>query len=378
MKSVAKIERSNTRKGLSITYIILCSVFGIATILTFFAPKTWLSDLTDWFNWARIAVYLLFLIFLFKVLKTAPKIEVKNDNKKYQVWVKRIIIILPMLAVGFAMINAFLPEIGGLVRMGDNDIFKRPGAFLRMACELTSCGIFVSLIPHFVKQKKWIGAGVLVLLALVLFVMGMEEISWGQRIFKWETTGYFTDNNEQKETNLHNLATQLFQNVLFFGGFVLLVVLPFFRDNLKKLLQKTKRLRQIDIFLPESWMMIAFGAGLMFVDPLNAASRGIHYGSVCFQSIAIAVFLGILAHRLHKTDKIHYDLALRTLACALIVLTLSLCFDGLWNKNQGTPTEYIKIFVNFGILCWAIGVRTKTKLLQRKNTTVIPSVVEGS
>lgn len=43
----------------------------------------------------------------------------------------------------------------------------------------------------------------------ILFV-GMEEISWGQRIFGWETKGIFAEHNDQLETNFHNLYNETF------------------------------------------------------------------------------------------------------------------------------------------------------------------------
>ena len=36
-----------------------------------------------------------------------------------------------------------------------------------------------------------------------------EEISWGQRIFDWETPEYFLANNKQEETGLHNLVVEI-------------------------------------------------------------------------------------------------------------------------------------------------------------------------
>ncbi|MDQ7075673.1 MAG: hypothetical protein Q9O24_11105 [Gammaproteobacteria bacterium] len=44
-----------------------------------------------------------------------------------------------------------------------------------------------------------------VLLALFFFVCFGEELSWGQRIFGWETPENFKEMNAQKETNLHNI-----------------------------------------------------------------------------------------------------------------------------------------------------------------------------
>lgn len=44
------------------------------------------------------------------------------------------------------------------------------------------------------------------LFALLFFFAAGEEISWGQRIFGWETGEYFMERNAQNETNLHNLV----------------------------------------------------------------------------------------------------------------------------------------------------------------------------
>ena len=44
-------------------------------------------------------------------------------------------------------------------------------------------------------------------LMLVFFLNAMEEISWGQRIFGWETPQTF-EGNVQEETNLHNYFNQ--------------------------------------------------------------------------------------------------------------------------------------------------------------------------
>lgn len=42
--------------------------------------------------------------------------------------------------------------------------------------------------------------------ALLFFFAAGEEISWGQRIFGWETGETFKEINKQQETNLHNLV----------------------------------------------------------------------------------------------------------------------------------------------------------------------------
>jgi hypothetical protein len=50
------------------------------------------------------------------------------------------------------------------------------------------------------------------LLGAAMVLAGLEEISWGQRIFHLRSTGFFDAHNTQDETNLHNL--DCFRNLL--------------------------------------------------------------------------------------------------------------------------------------------------------------------
>lgn len=43
------------------------------------------------------------------------------------------------------------------------------------------------------------------ILSMSFLFIALEEISWGQRIFKWPTPHYFAEVNLQKETNFHNM-----------------------------------------------------------------------------------------------------------------------------------------------------------------------------
>jgi len=336
---------------------MLTGIFGAATLATFFVSETWAQDALGIYNSGRITVYIVFLASVFLLMRSSGKAG--SSNKSLPNWTNILIVLLPTLALVFAVINTLLPHLSELVRMSDDNIFTRPGALVRMMFELAACCIFMSLLPHFIRQKQWLGVTLIATLSLVLFVMGMEEISWGQRVFQWQTTAYFSEHNVQGETNLHNLNTQLFQDVLFFGGFILLAVLPFFYEQLTKVLQKIASLKFLINFVPEQWMLGAFGAGLMFTDPFNAP-YGFHWGSICFQLIATLGLLWAFTRRARNNSKQHRR-ALWALGCAIAVLILSLNYDKLWQLNQGLPTEYIKLFINFGILCWAIRVRKKVK-----------------
>jgi len=54
--------------------------------------------------------------------------------------------------------------------------------------------------------------------------VGLEELSYGQHLFGWESGAYFEDANVQKETNLHNLYSQRPQRLLSNIGEICIVV----------------------------------------------------------------------------------------------------------------------------------------------------------
>ena len=355
-------------KGLIIK-ITLCVLFGIASIITFAVCNRQAAEFFGWYNLTRIAIYLIFITLLLLIFREAPEVEA---GEKLKPWMKRLIVIVPVLAAVLAIINAVNPELGTLlVRTTDTTLFNyygeglfgvigRPAVFVKITFQIIGAIVFISLLPRFAKQKLWFHFAISLLLAIVLLTITGEEISWGQRIFQWETTGFFYYHNIQGETNFHNLATQLFQNVLYFiGGFVLLIVLPFFRKQFVQLFSKIKLFKPMITFLPESWMILAFGAGLMFVEPLSS-HYGTQWGSILFQKLATLIILITLVKRLIVSSQKKFVWpAIRTLICATIVLALSLVFSGLWRQNQGSPGEYIETFINFGILCWAFRIRGK-------------------
>ena len=83
------------------------------------------------------------------------------------------------------------------------------------------------------QRGLWLATGLTALYALLFFFAAGEEISWGQRIFGWEASDFFAENNYQGETNLHNLmvgdhrlARTLFGSILTTVLLLYLVVLP--------------------------------------------------------------------------------------------------------------------------------------------------------
>jgi len=66
------------------------------------------------------------------------------------------------------------------------------------------------------RRSLIVGRLLVVGLAIACMLFAMEEISWGQRIFGWETPEFMQEANYQGETNLHNL-THLLPQLLNWG-----------------------------------------------------------------------------------------------------------------------------------------------------------------
>lgn len=102
--------------------------------------------------------------------------------------------------------------------------------------------IMSSIILFFaaLKAPRKIGLR-LFLIAIVLFLMFGEEISWGQRFFKFGSPEFFAENNYQGEMNLHNFFNPIYDLIYKTFGitfFVVLVLFWFFMKEGKNSLVK--------------------------------------------------------------------------------------------------------------------------------------------
>ncbi|KQW62613.1 MULTISPECIES: hypothetical protein [unclassified Ensifer] len=83
-------------------------------------------------------------------------------------------------------------------------------------------------------RVAWLAAGAAASFSLVLFIVGMEEISWMQRVFGISTPDALLGLNKQQELNLHNISTGFTELLYYTGSFVLLTLAPFVWLYLRK------------------------------------------------------------------------------------------------------------------------------------------------
>ena len=77
------------------------------------------------------------------------------------------------------------------------------------------------------------------------FVIGMEEMSWGQMIFNWKTPSQLALINDQGETNLHNIGLISDHSDLVYGLILALIILVTLTTN-----RLTKRIKDKNFYTP--------------------------------------------------------------------------------------------------------------------------------
>jgi hypothetical protein len=96
---------------------------------------------------------------------------------------------------------------------------------------LVASGLFALRLARGFAARQGASALALTgLLAAIFFVLGMEEISWMQRIFGFGTPERLAELNWQGEFNLHNVQTDLSELVYYAGAGLFLAALPLLRD----------------------------------------------------------------------------------------------------------------------------------------------------
>lgn len=98
----------------------------------------------------------------------------------------------------------------------------------------TAAGLFLASMILFrnsarlLSKRGAVAAAITAFYGVVFFFGAGEEISWGHRLFNWEASEFFLQNNAQQETNLHNLVVGDVELVKTLFGSGLSIVILFY------------------------------------------------------------------------------------------------------------------------------------------------------
>ena len=113
---------------------------------------------------------------------------------------------------------------GGLIEYGTSLFY-----FLGFAFSLP-------VAKYLIKSQPKIWGTIYYLFAIALLIIGLEEMSWGQRLIGWQSPDFFQLYNSQEETTIHNLEWfrhylhQAYICIGFVGSFSWLTI-PFFKNK---------------------------------------------------------------------------------------------------------------------------------------------------
>lgn len=216
--------------------------------------------------------------------------------------------------------------------------------------------ILLGIAVFFAFKKDTVAAIIAFALSLGFFVIGMEEISWMQRILNIDTPEYFLQSNIQKEINFHNLNTALTMVLFFFVIFLVFVIIPFFDNHVIKLLKRLK-LSAAKIFIPSKWLALPILMSLAFASS-SYSTKLHHIIMVIFTVLIISNYLFI---PLKEFEKIRLPLYVSLLVFAFSALSLGLQDPAALGIRSWAISEYREFLACFTIFLYSVDLSLKVK-----------------
>jgi hypothetical protein len=256
---------------------------------------------------------------------------------------------IALLVLGLALASSllFLADIGTFARFAQEDgPVEWPSTLLLLGASL----LFGAAALGRAQRGGRVSTGLALLLALLMFVMAMEEISWMQRVVGFETPEELARVNWQGEFNFHNVQTDLSENLFYVGAAGLLIGLPLLADALPRAALP----RWLGEFVPGRWVAAAsaplsiFNYGMWNVIPMQM--------SFFLTLFALAVWAIAAGRRGDRGEsRLFAALALAVAAGQAAFLLRGDAMPDIWDAS-----EYKELFIALGLACWAAGAATRS------------------
>ena len=163
---------------------------------------------------------------------------------------------------------------------------------------ITVYGIYALRRYRFDRWFWWAVA----LFSLLTFLAGMEEISWGQQLFHFQSGDFFLKENLQHETNLHNLVNaNIFSSVIYSSVYTLLVFIPLLVKLFPLVKQRFIFLEYFDIN-PHTILVVLFASvfQLYFYDDFGVwADMVTHLGALVLFGLFLILKKSTIMLKLH-------------------------------------------------------------------------------
>ena len=208
---------------------------------------------------------------------------------------------------------------------------------------LGGSALFGALFLH--RRREGAAALPALLLAAALFAIGMEEISWFQRVIGFDTPAELARANMQQEFNLHNLHTDLSENLYYLGASAALILLPFLRDALPAARNGWSWLLD---YAPSRWVaavampLSIFNYGLWNVIPMQVTMMLTVAAAACYARAA------------QRRGAVAEAALFVALAAAVAIGQAAFLAAGHLMPKMWDASEYKELFIAAGLGAWAV------------------------
>lgn len=267
-----------------------------------------------------------------------------------------------MLALAAASAALFASDAGLFNRLSLED---RPLEWLSALLHLAASAGFIVAFGWIWRwrrrdARRRVALGLSALLALALLVLGMEEISWMQRVFGIATPALFAE-NQQQEMNLHNMHSIVIGQTHKAVMFACLVLLPFVVDT-------APRNRLFDLladFLPSRAVFAVSAPWAAF-----NYNEWNFMASQMFVTLTLALLASYLKAALEWRAMAEAALFSASAALVLLAQPMFLALGGRFVR-MWDASEYVELFIALGLALYA--AETLTRLAARYGRGVTPA-----
>jgi hypothetical protein len=262
---------------------------------------------------------------------------------------------MPLLTMGICVLFILNPDFADVVSREDKTVEN----ITALAAALASAFCVGAAFTKFARQNRLVFFATIIV-AIGFFVIAGEEISWGQRIFGFESNDWFVENNWQEETNLHNTNTVLFMALFYLGVFFVFIISPLIPKSAWKRLEGSKA-AEMHVFVPGAWMMIGFipSIGITVLDHIHPD----HWAML----LASFLVLGYIYFRSSDFNLEKRWVVLPAVALILAVKSTALADYSALGPRMWFYTEWREMLVCLMLLIYSVD------LLQRFRQESLPS-----
>ena len=196
------------------------------------------------------------------------------------------------------------------------------------------------------------------LFGMLSFLIAMEEVSWMQQYLKFETPAAF-DANMQNETNLHNFASKIVNNVYYIGSFAFLAFGPFVFASAR------------DVISP--WIQDVLPSRIVAISCISMSACNWEMWNIFpIQMIFwISVLVLIRFHREGSIPGSNFAWLTKILIAGIILAQFSFLVWGDRMVRTHDLGEYKEGLITFGLLVYSIEILLRSKRLSEASRTAI-------